>query len=50
MRRNEIKSTLAGLAGVVAAKLRIDHRQLDISEKGGAKKTSTTGIEIGQCR
>jgi hypothetical protein len=25
----------SGLAGVVAAELRIDHRQLDVSENGG---------------
>jgi hypothetical protein len=33
---------------VVATEPRIDHRQLEVSEKGGSKKSSTTGIGTGQ--
>ena len=40
----------SGLTRVVATKSRIDHRQLDASKNGRAKKSSTAGIVIGQCR
>jgi hypothetical protein len=36
-----------GLARVVATKLRIDHRQLDVSEQGGSKKHQLPALKWG---
>jgi hypothetical protein len=37
----------SGLAGVVATKLRIDHRQLDVSKNGGAKNYQLPALRSG---